>query len=288
MRFPFHPVKYALHTWRAILVQPFFWAVFFLSPVFNWFRVDVMSQRIIFLGNSYPFEHQYVMWLPIGFYLGVLLIAVATAFMGRVFCGWSCPHNTLTEWTRPFRMLVGREQPSVPWKRFFKNHPVLRPFLVIASIGLAFVIAFVLSGLLAGFLVPPQWILDGYLSGAPNLALVFGQILFTMLGVFLLYCGHDFCRTCCPYGMAQSISAYQSGKFKPMEIAYKGDKATQCKTCTVCQQVCPVDIDPRSPVNLKVGQFDGCFNCGKCIDACQYLQNFKQGEGLLSFARPRR
>lgn len=286
MKMSLNPLRYRYHFFRRWVVQPFFWALFFLSPVMDWFRVDMMSQRIIFFGQAYPFQHQYVQWIPIGFFGCVLVIAVSSVVLGRLFCGWSCPHDTMTEWTRPIRALAKRE-PELLWmKRLFRRFPEMRKPMVVMAPVVAIGMTFTLSLLLASFIVPPEWILGQYVSGAPHLALVFGQGLFTLIGLFLLYCGHDFCRTCCPYGMGQSISAYQGGKWNPMEIRFSGDKVSQCKSCTVCEQVCPVDIDPRDPLNLKVGQFDGCFNCGECIDACKYLHSFKGEKGLLSFRGP--
>jgi polyferredoxin len=286
MKIPNNVFRYRYHTLRPWLVQPFFWVLFFLSPLLDWFRVDMITQKIIFLGTAYPFVHQYIQWIPIGFYGGVLLIALASVLMGRVFCGWVCPHNTLTEWTRPLRALVGREPMSRQIKLIFRDRPVLKAFVSILSPLWAITLTFFLTFALASYVVSPQWILEGYTQARPHIALVFGQILFTLIGLFLLYCGHDFCRTCCPYGMGQSISAYMGGKWNPMEIRFGGDKESQCKTCTACQSACPVDLDPRNPLNLKVGQFDGCFNCGECIDACKTVKSYRKTPGLLSFAPP--
>jgi flavoprotein len=87
--------------------------------------------------------------------------------------------------------------------------------------------------------------------------------------------------------MAQSLSAYHEGsRWQSMEIGFKGDKVEDCKTCSACQIMCPVDIDPREQSNLKVGQFYGCFNCGECIDACKFVHDFKGQGGLLSFKNP--
>jgi polyferredoxin len=86
-----------------------------------------------------------------------------------------------------------------------------------------------------------------------------------------------------------------------MEIQFTGAKfdengiSDDCKTCTGCQTICPVDIDPRKPealnlsglqMSLRVGQFNGCFNCGECIDACKSIQQYKKRDGLLSFQLP--
>jgi polyferredoxin len=293
MRIPNHPLRYPLHTVRRFLVQPAFWALFFLSPWFNWFRVDMLQQQIVLLGKNYAFSNQTVWWLPIGFYGGVLLIAFVCVFYGRLFCGWACPHNTMTEWTRAFRGLVGRESLPKWLKGLSQKKPALKMPLIALSLAMAVGLTFVLATSLAGFVVPPAWILEQWSGGAPHIALVYGQALFTLIGLFLLYGGHDFCRTCCPYGMSQGASAYQAGKFRPMEIYYRGAPLTgaliesDCKSCTACRQVCPVDLDPRRPENLKVGLFDGCFNCGECIDACSYIHSFKQEKSLLTFALPR-
>jgi polyferredoxin len=215
-----------------------------------------------------------------------LIIAITSVVLGRLFCGWTCPHNTMTEWTRPIRALAGRE-PMRPWMlRLFRNRPGLKLALTLLAPFVALGFTFGLTFLLASYIVSPTWILTAYANGTPHIALLFGQGLFTLIGLFLLYCGHDFCRTCCPYGMGQSVSAYQGGKWHPMEIKFTGNTETQCKTCTACYQACPVDIDPRSPMNLKVGQFDGCFNCGECIDACKTVQSYRKIPGLLSFGMP--
>jgi ferredoxin-type protein NapH len=291
VKFPVFSHKLPFTTVRHWLVQPFCWALFFITPWVNAFRVDMLDQQVWFMGQAYPFSMQTLQWIPIGFYLGVLIIAVTSLLLGRWFCGWSCPHNSLTEWTRPLRQLVGREPLSNGLKRLkrfnpnrFKALQWLAPF-----VGLALPVVLAFS--LVGYVVPPYWQLAQWASGHPHIALVFGHGLFTLIGVFLLVCGHDFCRTCCPYGMGQSISAYTSGGWlKPMEIAFTQPDTTGCNSCTACQQICPVDIDPRHPQNLHVGQFEGCFNCGACVDACHWIhQNQpdpKNKVGWLRFAPP--
>lgn len=301
MKIPFAPSRFRYHTLRPVVSQPLFWALFLLGATLNLFRVDMLGQKLVVLGQDYPFEFQYLIWLPVGFYGAVILIGVISFVWGRLFCGWSCPHNTMTELTRPFRAVIGRDQLPLPIARLFKKYPPLKTMFNISSLPLAIAITYALAMLLSFYVVPPNWALAQYASGRPHIALVFGHLLFTLIGLFLLYAGHDFCRTCCPYGMAQSLSAYQEGKWRPMEIQFSGAEfndsgiSEDCKTCTGCQSVCPVNIDPRKPEalnlsglqkSLKVGQFNGCFNCGECIDACKSIQRYKQRDGLLSFQLP--
>jgi ferredoxin-type protein NapH len=285
MKFPlFHP-KLPFMTVRRWLSQPLAWAFFFISPWVNAFRVDMLDQRIWFLGQPYPFSQATIQWIPLGFFAGVLFIALTSVVLGRWFCGWSCPHNTLTEWTRPLRQLVGREPLSPALKRIKRFKPSMFKQLQWLSPVCSLLLTFALTFSLAGFVLPPTWLTQQWLGGSPHIALVFGQGLFTVIGLFLLYCGHDFCRTCCPYGMGQSISAYVGNRWRPMEIVFTEPDQQGCNTCTACQQACPVDIDPRQSQNLHVGQFEGCFNCGACIDACHYIHQWNTG--WLRFGRPR-
>ncbi|WP_303673815.1 4Fe-4S binding protein [Vampirovibrio chlorellavorus] len=282
-----NPLKYRYHAFRGKLIQPFFWALCFLSPVLDVFRVDMIHQHLMFLGKPWPFAFENLKWLPIGFYGAVILIGVISFIWGRLFCGWACPHNTLTEWTHPLRAMVGLA-PKPRWmKLILRDHPSFRFIFPALSPVLAILLTFGLSLLLCFYVVPPQWVIQQYASGHPHIALVFGNGLFLLIGLFLLFVGNDFCRTCCPYGLAQSISAYhEDSPWRPLEIQFQSSKTEDCKSCTACQIVCPVDIDPRDTGALKVGQFDGCFNCGECIDACKFIHSFKSQPGLLSFQNP--
>ncbi len=290
--------KYRYHVLRGKLVQPFFWGLVFLGPALDIFRVDMIHQQLVVLGKHLPFVTENLMWLPIGFYGAVILIGIVSFLFGRLFCGWTCPHNTLTEWTRPLRALfrdwmdpAGNREEKPRWmKLLLRRHPGLQGVFYGLAPLLAIGITFCLSILLSFYVIPPDFVLAQYVSGQPHIALVWGNGLFMLIGLFLLFAGHDFCRTCCPYGMGQSVSAYhENSPWRPMEIGFTGDKASQCKTCQACQIVCPVDIDPRSGTldgGFKVGQFDGCFNCGECIDACKFVHSFKKKPSLLRFQHP--
>ena len=224
------------------------------------------------------------MWIPIGFYAVVLVVAIATAIMGRIFCGWACPHNILTEWTRPIRGAFGIEEKQAWLKRLIRQYPKQESLIKIMAGLLSLTLTISLAICLFSYVVPFQWQIDSYLGGSPHPTLVMGHVLFTFIGLFSLFSGHLYCKTTCPYGLAQSISAYQTGKWRPMEIHFNGSQQDDCKTCTGCQQVCPVDIDPRG--ELKVGNFEGCWNCGECIDACKQVHAKRETPGLLSFGLP--
>jgi ferredoxin-type protein NapH len=297
LRLPWNPFKYPFYSLRTRLVHPVMWVLFVLSPLLNWFRVDMLpatmgGQHLIWLGRAYPFESQYLQWIPFCFYGGVIVVAVVSAVLGRLFCGWVCPHNIMTEWTRWLRALfplgaaLGMSGEPMPrWiQRWIRRQPSVAPWLKALAplVGLAW--CFAMTVLLFTYVIPPAFIVQNLLSGNVHIALAFGLTLFTLIGLFLLYLGHNFCRICCPYGMAQSLPL-QTGKIRPMAIGFTGSQANDCQSCHGCQTACPVDIDPRRPENLIVGNFDGCFNCGECIDACAYIRQDRSGT-LLSFTWP--
>jgi polyferredoxin len=290
LKIPNNLLKYRYHAFRGKLVQPLFWALVFFGPALDIFRVDMLNQKLVFMGKHLPFEFDTLIWLPVGFYGAVILIGIVSFIWGRLFCGWTCPHNTLTEWTRAIRAAVGRDEKPRWMKKLIRKHPHAKELLGWFSPLVALPLTITFSILLSFYVMPPDFVLSQYGSGHPHIALVWGNGLFMLIGLFLLYAGSDFCRTCCPYGMAQSISAYhENSRWRPMEIQFTGNQVDDCKTCQACQMVCPVTIDPRDGSltgQVKVGQFDGCFNCGECVDACKHLHSYKQKPGLLSFNQP--
>lgn len=289
---PFHPTKYAYHAWRTRLVQPLFWALFFLSPVFGVYQLDVIHNHLVFMGRHYPFETSTMMWLPIGFGACVLTIGLVSVLYGRLFCGWICPHNAMTEWLWPLRMLIGIGQKPFSLTQLTKRWPWMTVVFVLVSLVWAFMVTWAICMLFTSYFVPLDWQLERLGTDEFPMILGWGQALLMLIGLFLVYSGHEFCRNACPYGLLQSLSAYLTEKWTPMEIRYRfGDDQSACKSCRACETACPVDIDPRKPENLKVGIGEGCFNCGQCIDACHVVHEPSpeyRGQSFLFFQSPRK
>jgi len=285
--FPHHPIKYPFHAFRGRLVQPFFWALFFLSPVLHLYQMDVIHQRLIAWGRVYPLNPVTLMWLPLGFFGCVVLIGLVSTFGGRLFCGWVCPHNTMTEWTYALRRWIGLGTLSFRQKQRERKRPWHKGVRIASSLLGAIALTYLISALFLFYFVPVSWFFHHLQAGTLPFIIWAGQALMMIIGLFMIYAGHEFCRNACPYGLLQSLSAYMSSKWIPMEIRYMfGSDQSACKSCHACQTACPVDIDPRNPENLVVGVGEGCFNCGECIDACSYVRAPQGEQKLLSFAPP--
>lgn len=284
---PLHPFKYPFHTWRTLLVQPMFWALMFLSPVLHLYQMDVINQRLIAWGHVFPLDTSTLFWLPIGFFGCVLVIAVASTMWGRLFCGWVCPHNTLVEWTKPIRMLIGLGKKPFRLRQWESKSPWRRGLSVCLSLLWALAITYLISTLFLFYFVPVEWYVAQLQAGTMPAIVWYGQGLMMMIGLFMIYAGYEFCKSACPYGLSQSLSAYLTAKWTPMEIRYKNNgDLSACKSCTACQSACPVHIDPRNVENLVVGIGEGCFNCGDCIDACNTVRSAQKKPGLLRFSSP--
>ena len=283
---PLNPFQYPFHNLRRWLTQPVSITLFFLSPLLNIFRLDVVNLKLIFLGTTYPFAFEYYRWIPITFFAGVLFIAIISTLFGRLFCGWACPHNALTENTRFIRKLIGIEGKSWQQKKREDASVLYKIFNITLSLLLALILTYGMSTLILFYFISPSFWLTEYQTQGDNFVIImFSQGLITLIGLFLIYAGHGFCKIACPYGLAQSLMAYVSAKLSPMEIRMQPNLSSKnCGSCKGCQTACPVDLDPRQfeIAGAKLGAYDGCFNCGDCIDACNIVQLNKQS-GLESF-----
>ncbi len=284
MRIPIHPTQYPYHFWRRAVVHPLCLVLFFCAPALGLLRVDVVSQQVVYVGQAYPFSWWSLAPIPIGFYALVLAIAAVTWQKGRVFCGWVCPHNSLTEATRAFRGALGIEPMPHNVQRVLNRAPAITVPVKIAVVLVGLGLCWGLAVLLLHYVVDWPVILGDFKGQPAHPAALLGQGLLTFIGLFALCMGHLFCKTTCPYGMAQSAMAFVQGKHPPMTIAYQGDADQQaCGTCTGCLQICPVTIDPRAVD--KVGEFKGCWNCGECIDACHTVKAPVGKQGILAFTQ---
>ncbi|OPL08225.1 MAG: hypothetical protein AVO33_01595 [delta proteobacterium ML8_F1] len=165
-------------------------------------------------------------WL--GIFIATLLL---TPFYGRLYCGYVCPINTLTEATRP---LARKKKWPVP--RWLK-HPAVR-------IGFLLLMVVVMATTMR--------------AGKPLPILPLLSALGVLLSLF--YEEALWHRYLCPYGTLLSLPGKLTTK------GYTVDPAT-CIGCRKCQQVCPSDaitmVDKKAVINLSE-----CLVCGSCAAVC--------------------
>ncbi len=186
--------------------------------------------------------------------IGALIItAFYLLFGGRVFCGWVCPVNLITdfsEWTR--NKLGVKSGTQLP-----RN---VRYWILAMTLILAMV-----TGTMAWELFNPATLVQR--------ALIFGVgfAWFMILAIYLFdafvsrrgWCGH-----LCPMGAFYSLL----GKYSLVRVSAVERK--QCDDCMECFAICPepqVITPALRGADKNIGPVimsPNCTNCGRCIDIC--------------------
>ena len=187
----------------------------------------------------------------------VIGAAIITGFYfligGRVYCGWVCPVNIITDlaaWLRQhFNIKVGAHLPREG------RYWILAMTLLTAAIS---------GSMLWELINPVTLVYRGLIFGM-------GMVWLLVLALFLfdlLLSPRGWCSHLCPMGAFYSLLA----RYTPLRIS--AVKREQCNDCMDCYAICP---EPQViPPALKgAAQNIGpvitginCTNCGRCIDVC--------------------
>lgn len=174
---------------------------------------------------------------------------------GRVFCGWVCPVNAVTD-------LAGWIRQHLPIPTLFALNRNIRYFVLATALILS-----VITGVAAFEWVSPV--------GMMHRGIIFGMGLgfLALIAIFLfdlLILKNGWCGHFCPLGAFWSLV----GKTALIRVRFDKDSCTHCGECA---RVCP---EPQV-LNLKKLEQTGyvapgeCSNCGRCTALCP--------EGSLNF-----
>lgn len=159
---------------------------------------------------------------------------VGAVFLGRIYCGWICPINTVM---RPINWLAKK----IGYKRL--GIPRVLNSRALPWIMLGLMIIVILISRLARMNVPILLLILG-----------FGAL------VTLIFQPEVFHKYICPYGALQGLAAGISRK------SYVVDKKN-CNGCAICNSVC--EAGAITIKNRKAGIHKGfCLQCGLCEQNC--------------------
>lgn len=190
--------------------------------------------------------------------LGGLIIIVVYAVLGsKVFCGWCCPLNVVTD--------------SAAWLRRKLN--IRQSAKLDRSLRYGILIMILIGSAVSGMLLW-EWINP---VAALGRALIygFGATTWLLLAIFLfdlLIVEHGWCGHLCPIGATYGVIGAKG------IIRVKVIDRERCDRCMDCFNVCPEPQVLRNPLfgnkeeeqqeqNLLVLSKD-CISCGRCIDVC--------------------
>ena len=181
-----------------------------------------------------------------------LIPAGIALILGRVFCSWVCPQNTLSELFDALANRPGLQRLATP-----PPVPLIR-YAVLAVI----LAATVLTGFPLASLVSAPGIVSVQTARfiyettvGLELALI-GLILLAELFVIRrVWCNH-----LCPVGTLLGLLRSK----RTMKVVMAEDAAHTCIHCRECARACQLGLNPMTGDIIPQ-----CHNCGACIDACQ-------------------
>ncbi len=278
--------KYRTITQAALII-------FFL--VLPWITVDgqqlllldISNKTFHFFGLNFKAHDAPMIFLV----LAVLTIGIAllTALLGRVWCGWACPQTVFIDGV--YRKIEVWIQGNYIQRRKLSKEGWTPN--KISKISLTWVAYFIVSTLIAhsfvSYFVGSQRLIQ-MIQGTPQENWAAFLIVMSMTGVLMFDFGwfrEQFCIIACPYGRFQaalmdkkSISVvYDYNRGEPRkDPSVPKNQQGDCVSCRRCVEVCPTGIDIRRGIQME------CIGCTACIDACdEIMEKVNKPLGLIRY-----
>ncbi|MCU7845564.1 MAG: cytochrome c oxidase accessory protein CcoG [Candidatus Thiodiazotropha sp. (ex Monitilora ramsayi)] len=270
------------------------WLIFFIGPYFQWdgrqaVLFDIPNRQFHIFGVTILPQDFWMLSLVLLFL--ALLLAVATALAGRVYCGFFCFQ---TIWTDVFTWLEDKLEGTPQKRRKLEKAPLsLTKIRVKTTKHLLWLVISVLTGIsfVAWFYGATDIWRDFFTLQASPVA--YGFIGLFTAGTYVLagYMREQACFWLCPYARIQGVMidqttvvpTYDYHRGEPRGRIKKGEPEEErttgdCVDCKQCIAVCPTGVD------IRHGQQEGCIMCALCIDACDdVMEKVGRPTGLIRF-----
>jgi len=268
--------------------------LFLALPMMRWngnqaVLFDIAKQQYhIFNMTLFPQDLTLLAWI---FIIAAFALFFITTYLGRVWCGYTCPQ---TVWTfifiwfeEHFEGTANKRKrlDQMPWSfnKIWRKTAKHTGWITVSLLtGLAF----------SSYFVPIDTLYIEFLTFNAGFATTTSVLFFAVITyVNAGWMRSIVCTHMCPYSRFQStmfdkdtyIVGYDTArgeqrgprrrKTSPKELGL-GD----CVDCDLCVQVCPTGIDIRNGLQYE------CINCGACIDACdETMDKMGYARGLISY-----
>lgn len=262
-------------------------AILFITP---WLRIDgrpvilldVQGRKLHLLGATFwPQDTQLLLLIVLG---AGLMLFLTSSLLGRIWCGFACPHTLFTHAFILVERLIEGDAPKR--EKLDRREWLVRLPKKLAKFSVWGVMSVYLGITFAGYFAPIDQVLKDLLSGTPS-AFSLGLIgFFTAVALtFFGWIRSRFCTTICPYARFQAAMTSAETLMVTYDVArgeprgkVKDPKAADCIDCRACVRVCPMGIDIREGFQFE------CINCAACIDACDdIMTKVERPLGLIRF-----
>ena len=259
------------------------WGFFYTGKYAGAYRISVLLFAVVYIGFYRDLTFSIVNVLnfmtlrfpPLSggtvYYMFFAMVAAATLFFGRFYCGWICPHGALQEFIGSIARWRSTSSPAgrrgarrggfpetggaeLSWRARFK-YILLFAAVILALISdkpnLANYEPFITT-----FKVRGGAFAAGLAGAGAIIALTYAVIA---LGASF-FANRFFCKYVCPAGALLGICSYLT--------IYKLKIERSCPGCNKCKEVCPVGaIEPVNGMPDKINIAE-CIQCNECIRAC--------------------
>jgi cytochrome c oxidase accessory protein FixG len=267
--------------------------------------MNIIERKFVFFGK--PFWPSDFYLVAVLFLTTIVTFVVATASIGRVWCGWFCPQTVFMEmvfrrieWFIEGTPVEQAKRHAGPWNADRIGRTVIK---VLVFFGLSFVIANTFLSYIISSDVLLRDIMDGPMA---HLELFVGLVFFTGVFFAVFYRFREqACLIACPYGRYMSalvdektvtvsydhVRGEKRAKWTRDDVAAQKAAASggsqikrpeskgDCLDCHQCVTVCPTGIDIRNGIQLE------CVACTACIDACdEVMDKVGLDRGLIRYA----
>lgn len=195
--------------------------------------------------------------------LSMAIPVVIALLFGRVFCGWACPQNTLSEFFDYISRRIRLRRPVVYPPSSIPRYAVLTVALTAA----------IIAGYPVANLISAPGIISVQITKYMYEA-VFGLeilLIVLVLAIELFAVRRFWCNYICPIGGLLGLTRTRG----TMRVALREDAEHFCAGCRECANACGLGLDPMAGDIYPL-----CHNCGDCISACRDRQG---STGPLSF-----
>jgi len=257
--------------------------IYYVTPWIPWqgrqaILFDLPARKFFIFGITlWPQDFFYLSWLLI---MAALLLFLATAVAGRLFCGYACPQ---TIWTRAFTWIERFAEGTAARRKkldkaVWNREKVLRKvWLQVLWILFAFWTGFTFLGYFTPIQSLGARLITFDLGGWETFWIVFYSVATYGNSGFLR---EQVCKYMCPYARFQSamfdpdslIVSYDTKRGEPRGGRQRGKSSAEfglgdCTDCNLCVQVCPTGIDIRQGLQYE------CIACASCVDACDSIMD---------------
>lgn len=282
--------------WRTIKwLSASVWLLFFFGPYLRWdgrqaVLWDIPARQFhIFSATVLP-QDFWMLSLVLLFF--AILLAVVTALVGRVWCGFFCFQ---TVWTDVFTWIEEKLEGQPPARRKLEKAPLnaKKAGIKVTKHGLWLLIGFLTGFSFVAWFTDAPSLWTTFFTGNAHPTVYATVALFTA-GTYGLagFLREQACFWLCPYARIQAVMVdkttdlptYDFHRGEPRGRIKRGQTEEErttgdCVDCKQCVAVCPTGVD------IRHGQQEGCITCALCIDACdQVMEKVGRAKGLIRYA----